>query len=113
MTAIAQIILGLGEDAEPAAHRIVARTDAPLVVDLEVGGSAFVAHAGLPDLFAGTPALIPLTLRGARSARLHASETALPSGLPDSARCVGPFRVDGVARRRELRARCGRWLKPN
>jgi Ca-activated chloride channel family protein len=57
-----EVILGLGEDAEPAAQRIVARTHAPLVVDLEIGGSAFVAHAGLPDLFAGTPALIPLTL---------------------------------------------------
>lgn len=56
-------IVGLGEDAEPAARRIVAATDAPLVVDLELGGSAFVAHAGLPDLFAGQPALIPLALR--------------------------------------------------
>lgn len=59
----AEVIVGLGEDAEPAAQRIVARTHAPLVVDLEIGGSAFVAHAGLPDLFAGTPALLPLTLR--------------------------------------------------
>jgi Ca-activated chloride channel family protein len=56
-------IVGLGEDAEPAARRIVAATDAPLVVDLEVSGSAFLAHAGLPDLFAGQPALIPLELR--------------------------------------------------
>jgi Ca-activated chloride channel homolog len=56
-------VVGLGEDAEPAARRIVAATDAPLVVDLELTGSAFLAHAGLPDLFAGQPALIPLQLR--------------------------------------------------
>ena len=58
-----ELIVGLGEDAEPAARRIVASTSAPIVVDLEVTGSAFVAHAGLPDLFLGMPALIPLELR--------------------------------------------------
>jgi len=58
-------IVGLGEDAEPAARRIVAATAAPLVVDLELSGSAFSSHAGLPDLFAGRPALIAVALRPA------------------------------------------------
>ena len=58
-----ELIVGLGEDAEPAARRIVAASNAPIVVDLELTGSAFVAHAGLPDLFLGMPASIPLELR--------------------------------------------------
>jgi Ca-activated chloride channel family protein len=58
-----EVIVGLGEDPEPAAKRLVARTDAPLIVDLEIAGGAFVAHAGLPDLYAGTPALVPLAVR--------------------------------------------------
>jgi Ca-activated chloride channel family protein len=54
-----------GESAEPAVRAIVARTAAPLVVDLVVSGSAVVGHAPrhLPDLFAGAPALIGLELR--------------------------------------------------
>jgi Ca-activated chloride channel family protein len=50
-----EVVIGLGEDPERAARRLVARTDAPLVVDLELTGSALIAHAprALPDLFAG------------------------------------------------------------
>ena len=70
-----EVVIGLDEDAEKAASRIVTATDAPLVVDLEIGGEALFAHAPehLPDLFAGAPALIslaldpeggPLTIRG-------------------------------------------------
>src|SRR6185295_18600515 len=60
-----EVMTGLAEDVERAARRLVARTDAPLVVDLSVSGSALVAHApaALPDLFAGAPALISLELR--------------------------------------------------
>lgn len=60
-----EVILGLGEDPERAARRLVSRTNAPLVVDLQIAGSAVVEHAPrrLPDLFAGAPALVGLSLR--------------------------------------------------
>jgi Ca-activated chloride channel family protein len=60
-----EVVVGLGEDVERAAQRLVARTSAPLVLDLSLGGSALVEHAPrrLPDLFAGSPALIGLCLR--------------------------------------------------
>jgi hypothetical protein len=40
-----EVILGLGEDPERAAQRLVARTSAPLVVDLQIAGSAVAEHA--------------------------------------------------------------------
>jgi Ca-activated chloride channel homolog len=60
-----EVILGLGEDPERAAARLLARTTAPLLVDLTVSGSALVEHAPekLPDLFAASPALISVALR--------------------------------------------------
>jgi Ca-activated chloride channel homolog len=62
-----EVIVGIGEDPERAAQRLVARTDAPLVVDLTLSGSALVAHAPmrLPDLFAGAPARVALELAAA------------------------------------------------
>jgi Ca-activated chloride channel homolog len=60
-----EVLAGVGEDAEPAARRLVARTAAPLVVNLALSGSALVGHApaALPDLFAGAPALLSLQVR--------------------------------------------------
>jgi Ca-activated chloride channel family protein len=60
-----EVIVGLGEDAERAAARLVSRTSAPLLVDLVLGGSALLEHAPakLPDLFAGAPALVGVALR--------------------------------------------------
>jgi Ca-activated chloride channel family protein len=60
-----EVIVGLGEDAERAARRLVARTDAPLVVDVRIEGTAFVEHApsALPDLFAGAPLLVSARVR--------------------------------------------------
>jgi Ca-activated chloride channel family protein len=60
-----EVIIGIGEDAEPAVRRLVARTHAPLIDDLRVSGSALERHAPerLPDLFAGSPALIGLEIR--------------------------------------------------
>jgi diguanylate cyclase (GGDEF)-like protein len=50
---------------ERVARRLLARTEAPLIVDLTLGGSAMVEHAPrrLPDLFAGAPALISASVR--------------------------------------------------
>jgi len=59
-----EAIVGIGEDPERIAVRLVARTAAPIVVDLELSGSALVACAPqkLPDLFGGSPVLIGLKL---------------------------------------------------
>jgi Ca-activated chloride channel family protein len=60
-----EVVVGLGEDAERAASRLVARTNEPLLVDLTLTGSALVEHAParLPDLFASAPALVSVALR--------------------------------------------------
>jgi Ca-activated chloride channel family protein len=60
-----EIILGLGEDPERAVQRLRTRTEAPLVVDVTVEGSAVtaVAPAKIPDLFAGCPVLVSARLR--------------------------------------------------
>jgi len=60
-----EVVIGLGEDPEGAAWRIVSRTRAPLVVNLEIEGRGVVDHAParLPDLFAGAPALVGVALR--------------------------------------------------
>src|SRR5262249_42074009 len=66
-----EVIVGLGEDPERAAKRIVAATAEALVVDLAIEGSAHLGHApaSLPDLFAGSPALVGVKVRpeGGRS----------------------------------------------
>jgi len=58
------VVIGLGEDLERAARELRARTEAPLVTGLSVAGSALVACAPvrLPDLFAGSPALVAVEL---------------------------------------------------
>jgi Ca-activated chloride channel family protein len=60
-----EIIVGLGEDPERAARRLVARTDSPVVVELTIAGDAAMEHAprALPDLFAGAPALVALRVK--------------------------------------------------
>ena len=60
-----EVVIGIGEDPERAVSRLLARTSAPLLVELEVSGSAVIDHAPLklPDLFAGSPALIGVAMR--------------------------------------------------
>lgn len=62
-----EVVIGIGEDPERAVSRLLARTSAPLLVELEVSGSAVIDHAPLklPDLFAGAPALIGVAMRPA------------------------------------------------
>ncbi len=59
-----ELVLSLGEDAEVAAKRIVARTSLPVVTQLSVEGTALVrSGAQRPaDLYAQAPALLPLEL---------------------------------------------------
>lgn len=60
-----EVVIGLDEDPERAVTRIVARTDCPVLVDLELSGDALEAHAPrhLPDLFAASPTLIAVKLK--------------------------------------------------
>lgn len=60
-----ELILAPGEDAERLVSGLLARTAAPLVTHVEVRGDAVLANAPayLPDLYAGSPALVSLQLR--------------------------------------------------
>jgi Ca-activated chloride channel family protein len=55
-----EVVLGLGEDPDRAAHRLRAHSETPLVVDVEASGDALLATAPIkiPDLFAGAPILL-------------------------------------------------------
>jgi Ca-activated chloride channel family protein len=55
-----ELVVGLDEDVERVVQRLLARTVAPVVTELELSGSALVAAAPerLPDLFAGAPVLL-------------------------------------------------------
>lgn len=60
-----ELVIGLGEDVEPFVKRLLARTNAPLLTDVELSGSALVqaAPARIPDLYGGAPALVSLKLK--------------------------------------------------
>lgn len=60
-----EVLVGLHDEAAPAARRILDRTAAPLVTDLQLGGSALlgVCPVATPDLLAGAPARLSLRLR--------------------------------------------------
>jgi Ca-activated chloride channel family protein len=60
-----EVILGLGEDPERGARRIVACTESPLVVDVTLEGSALLASAPArrSALFAASPVLASVKLR--------------------------------------------------
>lgn len=73
-----EIVIGLGEDAEVAARRLLARTTAPLVTEVEVSGSALVAVAPEHpmDLFGGAPALLCFKLNPAGGELVVRGKTA-------------------------------------
>lgn len=69
-----EIVVGLDDDAERAADRLLRRTRAPAVVELEITGNDLVrcTPERLPDLFAGAPVLVGLELApGAREVTLR------------------------------------------
>ncbi len=59
-----EIVIAPGEDVEPVAERLLRRTSLPVVVELELVGSALRERAPshLPDLFAGAPVLVAVRL---------------------------------------------------
>lgn len=73
-----EAVIGIGEDAERAAARLVAHTAAPVVIDLEVAGSAVrrVAPERVPDLMGGAPALVALELDPAGGSLIVRGTTA-------------------------------------
>ena len=56
---------GAGDDLERAAARLIAHTRAPVLVDVELSGSALIAQAParVPDVFAGAPVVAAVQLR--------------------------------------------------
>lgn len=114
-----EIVCSLGEDVEPLVRRLMARTAAPLVVDLEVSGPAVraVGPARLPDLFAGAPARLCLELApeggelvvsgrtadGEWTQRLSVPPTAIGEGSPAVVALYGREAVEDL----EARAAAG------
>lgn len=60
-----EVLIGLNDDVSSAARRLLERTAAPLVTNLEVAGSALlgVVPQAIPDVFAGSPVRLGLRLR--------------------------------------------------
>jgi len=60
-----EVVIGLGEDPERAVSRILARSVAPVVTEIEASGSALLelAPRKIPDLFAGAPVLVSARVR--------------------------------------------------
>lgn len=112
-------VIGLDEDAQRAAAELVAATAAPLVVDLELSGSALVevVHHRPPDLLAAHPSRLGLRLRaeggelvvrgqtaaGPWEQRLSVPATAPGQGSGAVVTLVGRERVEEA----ELRAAVG------
>jgi Ca-activated chloride channel family protein len=61
----AEVLVGIDEDAERGAKRLLDRTRMPMLTNVEIAGSALVRHAPdrLPDVFAGAPLVAALALR--------------------------------------------------
>ncbi|MCU0656715.1 MAG: VWA domain-containing protein [Polyangiaceae bacterium] len=73
-----EILLDLDGDEQEATRQLLARTCAPQVTQLSLGGDALLDHAPacLPDLFAGAPALLSLRLRPEGGLLLLQGQTA-------------------------------------
>jgi Ca-activated chloride channel family protein len=101
-----EVVVGLGEDAERATERLLARTVAPVVTELSIQGSALVTHAPsqLPDLFAGAPAMIGLELAAGGGELVVRGKTAGQDGgrfearlqVTRAAELGGPYRSPGA-----------------
>ncbi|HYP89468.1 MAG TPA: VIT and VWA domain-containing protein, partial [Polyangiaceae bacterium] len=92
------IIVTPGEDVEPACERLLARTAAPLIVNLRLSGTALLQAPLRPvDLYRGAPALLPLALRASGGSLEIAGET--PDG-PFALRLEVEPRSPGTGRER-------------
>jgi Ca-activated chloride channel family protein len=101
-----EVILGLGEDPEPAAMRLNERTRAPVVVDLELSGSGLLRH--FPSRLPG------LGLRRWKSCRvrkgLGPSRSCMGGRRSTTWRCESPRgNLAGGRRRSSAQGSCFRW----
>lgn len=104
-----EVIVGLNEDPERAAARLLARTTAPIVTDVEIEGVIGTAPIRVPDLYAGSPALVSIALEGGREVivrgrtakgafeeRVKAPSLALGEGHPAVTTLFGRERVEDL-----------------
>ena len=61
----AEVIVGLDEDAERGAKRLLDRTRMPMLTNVEIAGSAVLRHAPaqIPDVFEGAPLVCALAIK--------------------------------------------------
>lgn len=61
----AEVLVGVDEDVERGAKRMVDRTRMPVLTNVEISGSALVRHAPehVPDVFEGAPVIAAVALR--------------------------------------------------
>ncbi len=61
----AEVIVGLDEDAERGAKRLLDRTSMPMLTNVEISGSALLRHAPerIPDVFEGAPLVAALAVK--------------------------------------------------
>jgi len=73
-----ELVLGIGEDVEPGVKRLLSRTHAPLVTNVEVSGTAVdqVAPFRVADLYGGAPAMVSLKLKPQGGTIVIRGETA-------------------------------------
>lgn len=73
-----ELVMGLGEDVEVAIRRLLARTTAPLITDVELTGDALLMSAPqrLPDVYSGSPALLSMKLKASGGTLIVRGRTA-------------------------------------
>jgi Ca-activated chloride channel family protein len=74
-----ELVMGLGEDVEVMIRRLLARTSAPLLTDITLGGDALELSAPqrLPDVYGGAPALLSMRLKASGGTLTIRARTAV------------------------------------
>ena len=73
-----EVLVGIDEDAERAAKRLLDRTRQPMLTNVAISGSALVRHAPehVPDVFEGAPLVAALALRAGGGELVVRGQTA-------------------------------------
>ena len=89
----AEVIVGIDEDAERGAKRLLDRTTLPMLTNVTISGDALVAHAPehIPDVFEGSPCVAALMLSTEGGEIIVRGETA--SGTWEQRTRVQPLRA--------------------
>ena len=92
-----EVLLGVDDEPTAAAQRLLARTSAPLLDELQIDGAAVLERApvALPDLFAGAPVRLLLRLQPAGGTVRVAAEG--PGGAFAQQLVVAPLAEGGDA----------------